>query len=343
MTDRWLVSRALLLAVGIAGLLAISGPPAFAQGCNSDSDCSGQQLCSLGSCVSSACNADTECTNRRPFCVLGFCRAASTCSVDADCVGRIGGRGCVDGVCSSVECVSDDNCAGGRSCVGHQCVDCVSDGQCGAFGVCRDNACQCVECRFGDQCAFDQRCAQNTCVDFCDAGRVFVSANDGNADCKACVNPNTAQRCNEFPGCLEFQGMICAQGFCIRRCTLDPPDFDGIVDGFRNIRYRLDPNGLPNCPVCRAVFDLAPVRTALERAGVSQPVTVRLLHPSGRVLADLATAKPNRGSWASVPLRVQPRLQGPFAKEGGCGYFIEFRTASPSVKTARGPVCLRPR
>jgi hypothetical protein len=171
-------------------------------------------------------------------------------------------------------------------------------------------------------------------VDFCPAGQLLVQASDDNRVCRTCVNPDTHPRCNDFPGCPNFQGRVCAQGFCIRRCALEPPDFDELLDDFPSLRYRPDPNGRPDCPACQAVFDLAPLRTALERAGIAQPVTVRLFHPSGRILADLGTFKANRGSWASVPLRVQPRLQGPLGKTGGCG-FLEVRTAAPNAQAAR--------
>lgn len=341
-----LVSRSVTVGIGIAILISVLGPPATAQtSCRGDGDCGGNELCALDRCVPAACNADLECTNRRPFCRGGICVAPTSCSADRDCVGGVGGGGCVNGFCSDVECVADGDCGSGRSCVRHQCVDCVSNSQCGAFGVCRDNACTCVECTRAEQCGFDQKCSgQNSCVDFCEPGRVFVSASDGNRTCKTCVNPATAPRCNEFPGCTAQRGMICAQGFCIKRCSIDPPDFDQLLDGFTNIRYQPDPDGLPDCPACRAVFDLAPVRTALERGGVTDPVRVRILHASGRVLADLGTVRPNRGSWASVPLRAQPRLQGTFVKEGGCGYAIEIRTATNApAKTARAPICLRPR
>jgi hypothetical protein len=90
------------------------------------------------------------------------------------------------------------------------------------------------------------------------------------------------------------------------------------------------------------LFDLAPLRTALERAGITQAVNLRLFHPSGRMLADLGTFKPNRGSWASIPLRAQPRLQGTLAKGGGCGFALEARTPAPTAQTVRTQVCLTP-
>jgi hypothetical protein len=117
---------------------------------------------------------------------------------------------------------------------------------------------------------------------------------------------------------------FCAQGFCINRCSLDPPDFDGLLDDFRDLRYLPDPDGLPDCPHCYAIFDLAGLRTVLERGGVDQPVSLRLLQSSGKPFADFGTVKPHKGSWASVPLHAQPKLEGELSKDERCGYTLEI-------------------
>jgi Cys-rich repeat protein len=348
MNRRWAYLVSCLLALSFAVLLVLPGSPAHAQSCTADSQCTGvDEACVFDRCVQVRCNSDLDCTQRLPFCLGGKC-VDPACSTDTDCSG-IFRAACQGGACQKVECLNDSHCGSGRSCVANQCRDCVSNAQCGSNGVCTNNQCICVECTRAGQCGFDQKCSrENRCVDFCEEGRVFASATDGNRVCRTCVNPNTAQRCNTFPGCEGFgaSGTICAQGFCIPRCNLEPPDFDqlhDLLDEFTNLRYLPDPNGLPNCPACKAVFELAPVRTALERAGINQPVTLRLLHPSGRVLADLGTIRPNQGSWASVPLRAQPRLQGALGKDGGCGFTIEIHTAAPKAQTVRAPICLRPR
>jgi hypothetical protein len=173
--------------------------------------------------------------------------------------------------------------------------------------------------------------------------RAIVAASDGNRVCRTCVNPDTARRCNEFPGCSSANNSVCAQDFCISRCSIDPPDFDQLRDDLADLRYQLDPSGTPNCPACRVMFDLAPVRTALEGAGINQPVGVRILQPTGRVLADFGTVKPNKGSWASVPLRAQPRLQGPLGKDGGGRFSVEIRTVAGAARSVQAPICLKPR
>jgi hypothetical protein len=202
-----------------------------------------------------------------------------------------------------------------------------------------------VECRRPGQCAFDETCSGDLrCVPLCEEGTVLVTTTEGNRTCGTCVNPDTRQRCSEFPGCRRGQ-TVCAQGFCVPRCGLEPPDLDSIGDDFPDrLPYEPDPDGNPpECPKCTAVFHLASLRTALERAGVDQPVTVRILHASGQPLADLGSFKPNRGSWASVPLRAQPRLQGELGKEGGCGFSLEIRAEGAKPQSVRIPVCVQGR
>jgi hypothetical protein len=305
--------------------------------CTADSNCTGvDEACVFGRCLQVRCNADSECTNRLPLCINGSCQSPS-CSADSDCARG----GCVGGHCEKVECTTNAACPSGRSCVDHHCRDCVTDAQCGSTGVCRSNSCVCVECKGAQQCAVDQKCnSESSCVPFCEEGRIFVSGSDGNRICKTCVNPNTAKRCNEFPGC--GRNTFCAQGFCINRCSLDPPDFDGLLDDFRDLRYLPDPDGLPDCPHCYAIFDLAGLRTVLERGGVDQPVSLRLLQSSGKPFADFGTVKPHKGSWASVPLQAQPKLEGELSKDERCGYTLEIRGQSPDGKTATAPICLIP-
>ena len=331
------------VAVAVAAL-AIAPAPARAQPvvtivCDADSDCGGvDEACVFDRCVQIRCSTDIECTNRLPRCDGGICKDFESCDGDGDCGA---GEGCVQGSCRDVDCRTDGDCPGGRSCVAHQCRDCVTNAQCGANGVCRENDCVCVECTRPGQCAFDQTCsAENRCVPRCGAGQVFVSTSDGNRICTACVNPDTRQRCNRFPGCRG--NTICAQGFCIQRCNLEPPDFDSLLDDFRDLRYQPDPDGLPDCPGCVAIFELAGVRSALERAGIDQPVALRLLGAAGEPLADLGAYAPNRGSWAAVPLRAQPKLAAPPGKAGGCDYALEIRGTAAGTKAARAPICLRP-
>ena len=223
--------RALLAAIAILTFAPSSAQPLWS--CDSDSDCTGPyERCVLDRCINVQCNSDLECTNRLPLCEGGQCQDP-LCSVDSDCPGA---SGCAHGHCERIqctlECFNDRGCPEGGSCVDHRCRDCVTSDACGPHGVCRNNNCVGVECTRPAQCAFDQTCDENHCVPFCEDGRTLVSASDGNRICKVCVNPNTAQRCNEFPGCGIGNNTICAQGFCINRCGLDPPDFDGLLDDF---------------------------------------------------------------------------------------------------------------
>ena len=315
---------------------AVQAQPTLGWACDRDGDCRGvDEACVFDRCVQIRCNADSDCLVRKPLCLGGICTAQ--CKHNDDCPGD-----CVDGRCEEPECTEDSQCGAG-SCVDNQCVDCTRDGQCGANGVCQQNRCVCVECTRTEQCAFDEACREeHRCVPFCEAGRVFVSATDGNKICKTCVNPDTHQRCTEFPGCRG--NTICAQGFCINRCGIDPPDFDSFGDDFPSRwPYQPDPDGNPpECPRCTAVFGLARLRTTLERAGINQPVTVRILQPSGKPLVEFGSFKPNRGSWAAIPLRAQPALAAELGAEGGCGYTLEIRTEGANPKTATAPICLQP-
>lgn len=334
-------------ALGLFGILAflcatiqLAPAPAEAQPtlgwvCDRDSDCRGvDEACVFDRCVQIRCNSDNDCLVRKPLCLGGICSAQ--CDDDDDCPGE-----CIGGRCEEVECSDNDPCDVGM-CIDNSCRDCARDTDCGPNGVCRQNSCVCVECARNEQCAFDEACSGNRCVPFCPPGRVLVSATDNNRVCKTCVNPDTQRRCTEFPGCRG--NTICAQGFCINRCSIDPPDLDSIDDDLPSRwPYERDPDGNPpECPRCTAVFDLARLRTTLERAGINQPVTVRILQPSGKPLVEFGSFKPNRGSWAAIPLRAQPALGAELGAAGGCGYTLEIRTEGTAGKTASAPICLQP-
>lgn len=332
-----LSALALFLLAALSAPAPVQGQPTLGWACDADNDCTGvDEACVLGRCLSLRCNADSECLVRMPFCRDGTCQD-SNCSDDDDCVGD-----CVDGRCEEVECSDDRPCSTG-TCIDNSCRDCARDADCGANGVCRQNSCVCVECARNEQCAFDETCSreQNRCVPFCPPGRVLVSATDNNRVCKTCVDPDSHRRCNEFPGCRG--NTICAQGFCINRCSIDPPDFDSIGGELpTRWRYQPDPDGNPpDCPRCTARLDLAALRTTLERVGFNQPVTVRILQPSGEPLAEIGSFKPNKGSWAAIPLRAQPSLAADLGA-GGCGYTLEISNDGGAAKKVLARICLQP-
>jgi len=286
------------------------------------------------------CNADIECPD---FCLEGICQDP-TCNNDSDCrIGR-GPMACISGHCESVDCDTAEDCSTGKACINHRCEGCENNAQCGEHGVCRNDECVCVECRNNGNCAIDQNCSPNNeCVDFCEADEIFVARQDGDRLCKTCINPASAQRCNEFPGCRD--GAFCAQGFCIRRCGIQPPDFDELDELLQELEEILTqpaPGGLPDCPRCTIGFEMISMRGVLERAGITKPVHIRLLDSSGKLVADFGTFSPKGQSWATIPELMQPKLMQSVASQGSCGYMLEISDLK-SKKAARGAVCLEPR
>ncbi len=324
-------AKSLWIGLVLSVLVYLQGEALWAQSACEDFQCnrSGQIMC----------NSDLDCTNRQPFCLNGVCQQR-TCSNDGDCPSRMA---CDDGICESVDCQTAADCSTGNACINHRCEGCDNNAQCGERGVCQNNECVCVECRNIGHCAEDQKCSSNgECVPFCDEDKILVSRYDGDRLCRECINPATANRCNEFPGCLEIQGNFCAQGFCINRCRLDPPDFDELLDDFERITILPDPDGLPECPRCTIGFEMIGVRGVLERAGMNRPVHLRLLDSSGKVVADFGTSSPKEQSWATIPELIQPKLNQTVAIQGGGGYMLEISDRN-SKKSARGAICLEPR
>ncbi len=324
--------------------LPATAQPVLGFACDSNSDCTGvDEACVFDRCVRVRCNSDLDCTHRLPLCLQGVCQDLPACDADSDCSES---AACISGRCQGVQCRATADCPGGRPCVDHKCAECATDTQCGANGACRRNNCVCVQCNRDAGCALDQACRENACVPFCAAGEVMIPANDGARTCRTCVNPETARRCGQFPGCRG--NTSCVQGFCIPQCRLEPPDFDRLLDDFSELELVPDPDGTPFCPKCRAIFTLAGLRGALERHGIDQPVVVRLLDDAGREVAELGSFHPKGKSWESVPLRVQPKLAETGGAPGldlasGCGYALEVRSLAAGGKAVRGEACVRVR
>ena len=298
------------------------------------------------------CNNELDCPG---FCVEGTCQERVTCDSDSDCTPLNSTRvsntgvefGCVEGICDRVECNTAEDCSTDKACINHRCEGCDNNAQCGERGVCQNNECVCVECRHDRQCAFDKRCENNACVDFCGEDRLFVSYQDGDTTCRACVNPQFAQRCPD-PRCLP-PGKICASGFCVSPCApsdLEIFERDGLleelIEDLERLRTQPDPGGLPDCPRCTIGFDMISVRGVLERAGVTKPVHISLLDSSGKAVADFGTFSPKGQSWSTIPELMQPKLMQSVANQGGCVYMLEISDPK-SKKTAHGAVCLEPR
>lgn len=289
------------------------------------------------------CNADLDCTRLQPFCINGVCQQL-TCNNDGDCPSLMA---CSNGACEEVACKTAEDCSTGKVCINHRCEGCDDNAQCGEYGVCQNNECVCVECRLDRHCDFDKRCEGNLCVDFCDEDKEFVVYQDGATQCRACVDPRSAQRCPD-PRCLA-PGKLCASGFCLQACApqdLEIFERDGLleelIEEIGRLRTQPDPGGLPDCPRCTIGFDMISVRGILERAGVTEPVHLRLLDSSGKAVAEFGTFSPKGQSWSTIPDLMQPDLMQSVASKGGCGYMLEVSDPK-SKKTARGDICLEPR
>jgi len=169
--------------------------------------CAAGTTCTDGACVpdSGTCDACLgACGGATPVCVPGANGAPAAC---AECGN---GRGCAEPSlrCSAenrcvapepgMNCVTDNDCAGGR-CIAGQCRECIEDRDCGAGRgcneqtfACEDDPCGGLTCQSGSVCDIAQgRCAPGCMTDedcgdasaqFCDAQTGQCFNRDGSCD-----------------------------------------------------------------------------------------------------------------------------------------------------------------
>ncbi|MEM1025639.1 MAG: hypothetical protein AAGJ19_18295 [Myxococcota bacterium] len=205
------LSRALWLALTVASGFLIAacggGTDPLGAPCDRSTDCeTSGQVCLEGFCQtcteSAACVADSNyLAEGRTQCREGLCTACDSGQV---------GCACVDGSCTSGECVGEvcvDCARGALGCI------CRLNGTCDAGGVCGDGLCtQCTPgsencpCGSGEVCDGSLSCRQGTCVD--------ANCTDGTVDCPCdvageclggdvyCDGTNTCRTCaSDVPGC----------------------------------------------------------------------------------------------------------------------------------------------
>ncbi len=173
--------------------------------CDDGNPCMGNAICDGGACRAVACLDDDGCAdnfttvrcvnNRCLECGIDdHCEAGETCSrgtctqicqVTEDCDGFR--EACLEGLCTDVECINDDNCFGGV-CENFNCIDCRVAQDCPA-NSCNGGPCLCVE---------------NTCV----GCEVDADCGEGNF----CIE-NGCRDCRDDADCGE--GTVCGDGFCV--------------------------------------------------------------------------------------------------------------------------------
>src|SRR6185369_17439737 len=113
-------------------------------------------------CANLVCKAGQECID-------GECKFREppefSCLSAADCVGKAGGPLCDLATGECVECLEDENCPEGSTCVDRLCDDgkCKSDDDCDALTpLCRDDG-ACVQCKSGVDCFDGEVCSAGAC------------------------------------------------------------------------------------------------------------------------------------------------------------------------------------
>ena len=169
--------------------------------CIVDAQCPGTERCRGYACEPTVwCKANDDCPASDLFCVedTGQCEE---CQHDADCA--------PGAVCSYYQCVSQGVCSDSFDCpvdqvcdsTDHRCYQCVTNGDCGADGVCVGHTCRascasdkdcraaeqlcdlelggCVDCLTSEQCPDTHFCSAGSCLlDTCEPGEYICDGND---------------------------------------------------------------------------------------------------------------------------------------------------------------------
>lgn len=188
--------------------------------------CAADEECQNDACVKKTtpdCQTDADCaTDGSKVCKSGKCEDAPTtgCASDAECQN---GQKCDTGNKTCVDCLSDTDCATGKTCKSNKCEDapptgCTSDADCAAGetcdttvtpGVCKTAPAGTKEA--GEECNNDCK-AGHQCINFGQtAGAACMQTCNADADCAA----NTYRKtCRQF-SLSDGNGGTTQQGFCI--------------------------------------------------------------------------------------------------------------------------------
>ncbi len=209
-------------------------PNGVGVGCTADNQClSGHCLLPALSCV--VCESNTDCSATE-YCSLNTCvskkSTGAACLFDDECISGT----CGEGVCAT-PCTADPDCPPTTFCepFGKFCKDkfpngvgvgCTADNQC-TSGHCLEIALSCVECEANTDCANTDYCSLNSCLPQKPNGDPCTF----NDECtgRACGEGHCATACNTDYGCpptsfCEPDGKFCKtkfpNGFAVG-CTAD--------------------------------------------------------------------------------------------------------------------------
>ena len=220
------VLKRILSLCGLLGVLLVigcGGSPndATTPVCSTSSECTTPgQLCVAGTCTpcqqSAACEADpTYSAAQQTQCREGVCTT---------CTDGLVGCGCVDGSCTTGECVGGTCTDCTRGAIGCVCLanqTCQEGAVCGSDGLCA--ACtpgsQACSCAAGNTCDAGLTCQDGTCAPGCNPGDTgcACAAESSCASADAyCDSMNICQTCSpDVPGCPCQNDETClGDNFC---------------------------------------------------------------------------------------------------------------------------------
>lgn len=198
--------------------------------------------CGPGDPPSQACASSSECSPVGQLCIDGVCtpcEASASCEADAlysaqsltqcreglcsQCEPGLVGCGCVDGACTTGECVANlcTDCArGDPGCVCLESGDCNPGAVCGIDGLCSEcplGAEMCA-CNADDSCNDGLVCTDGSCVaDTCVPGAADCPCDEGACGSGLyCDAESTCRQCSsDIPGCPCAADSTCGgDNFC---------------------------------------------------------------------------------------------------------------------------------
>ena len=246
MSNRFLASSAVILALALAGCFRSPGGPAQTnKNCSTNTDCTAGNRCLSGACTP-GCRGDTDCPDNGVCHPDGTCGTRPACSVDTDCPAAFV---CQGGTCActtdyacwteldgglpdtSLICVSGA-CQASTSCQSN--ADCTDGRYCGAANVCTAPCIQDSDCGGTSQLGGALTCHDGQCTSPCIADSVPNGGAGGCRDGQICTNGLCVpQQCATFADCGD-PTLYCTSathGHCdaLQLCDPSVPDTCGPI------------------------------------------------------------------------------------------------------------------